>query len=246
MIQALIVEDEDNSKDILTALINKYCHQVEVLDCASDANEAVEKIELHKPDLVFLDIELPYGNAFDILSKLKEINFHIVFTTAYDEYVMKAIKVGAADYLLKPIDYLELAEAVEKIEKKIAERKIHLNMEQFMATFPKQLQTNNLALPTMEGYSFIKLDEIIRIAAEGNYCKIYCINKQTYTITRQIHDIENKLPQGAFCRIHNSHIVNMNHVKEYVKGRGGYVVMIDGSNVDVSNRRKDQFLGRFS
>jgi two-component system LytT family response regulator len=101
-------------------------------------------------------------------------------------------------------------------------------------------------MPTMEGYSFIKFEDIIRIAADGNYCRIYCTNKQTFTITRQIHDVESKLPAASFCRVHNSYIVNMAHIKEYVKGRGGYVVMADGSQVDVANRRKDQFLERFS
>ena len=246
MIKALIVEDEVNSREILGTLLRQYCPQVEILDHASDANEAVEKIQSLKPELVFLDIVLPFGNAFDILSRLKEISFYIVFTTAYDKYVIRAIKVGATDYLLKPIDHNELTETVRRIENSIAEKKGFLSMEQLMATFSKQLHTNNIALPTMDGYTFIKFDDIIRIAAEGNYSKIFCLNNQIHTVTRQIHDIEDKLPLAAFCRIHNSHIIHMKYVKEYVKGRGGYVIMVDGSEVDVSFRRKEQFLERFS
>ena len=246
MIQALIVEDEENSRDILVTLINQYCPQVNIAGFAADANEAVEKIQSLKPELVFLDIELPYGNAFDIISRLKETNFHIVFTTAYDKYVIKAIKAGATDYLLKPINYEELIETIQKIEKDIASRKGYMDMAQLMAAFSKQLYIDNLALPTMEGYSFIKLDEIIRVMAEGNYCKIFCLNNQVYTITKQIHEVEDKLPAAAFCRIHNSHIISMKHIKEYVKGRGGYVVMVDGAQVEVSYRKKDQFLERFS
>ncbi len=246
MIHALIVEDEDNSRDILNTLIGKYCPEVNVLDDACDANEAVEKIEALQPDLVFLDIELPYGNAFDIISRLKKVDFHIIFTTAYDEHVIKAIKTGAIDYLLKPIDYQELVMAVKKVEAKISEKEKSVSLEQITAVFSKHLYTNNIALPTMEGYRFIKPDEIIRIEAEGNYCKIYCLNNQTYTITKQIHDIECRLPEAVFCRIHSSHIINMQHIKEYIKGRGGYVIMIDGSHVDVSIRKKDKFLERFT
>jgi two-component system LytT family response regulator len=246
MIQALIIEDEENSKDILTSLLRKHCNQVAIAGYAADANEAVEKIELLKPDMVFMDIELPYGNAFDILARLKEFNFHIVFTTAYDDYILKAIRAGAIDYLLKPIDYKELTEAVNKIEKKINERQSYLNLELLIASFSKQINNDTLALPTMEGYSFIRFEDIIRISAEGNYCKIYCLNKQTFTISRQIHEIESKLPSSVFCRVHNSYIINIKHIKEYIKGRGGSVRMTDGSEVDVSNKRKDQFLERFS
>jgi two-component system LytT family response regulator len=246
MIQALIVEDEDNSREVLTTVINKYCPQVEIRGYAADANEAVEKIQSLRPNTVFMDIELPYGNAFDIISRLKEINFHIVLTTAYDEYVIKAIKAGATDYLLKPIDHMELIEAVRKIEKKIEEKEKYINLEAMIAAFSRQLNTNSMALPTMEGYNFIKFDEVIRIAADGNYCKIFCVNNKTYTITRQIHDIELKLPAATFCRVHNSHIISLMHIKEYIKGRGGYVTMADGSHVDVSIRRKDEFLERFA
>jgi len=246
MIQTLIIEDEENSRAVLDSLIAKYCPQLAIAGHATDAPSAIAMIESLKPELVFMDIELPYGNAFDILGKLKEISFYVVFTTAYDEYVLKAIRSGVTDYLLKPIDKVELMEAVAKIEKKIAERRSFMTIEQFMAAFSKQLYSSNLALPTMEGYSFIKFDEIVRIAAEGNYCKIYCLNKQTYTISKQIHEVETKLPEVSFCRIHNSHIINMAHIKEYIKGRGGYVVLTDGSTVNVSNTRKDQFLERFS
>jgi two-component system LytT family response regulator len=245
MIKAIIVEDEDNSREILTTLIERYCPQVAIAGYAVDANDAVEQIHAIKPDVIFLDIELPYGNAFDILGRLKGINVHIVFTTAYDKYVLRAIKAGAIDYLLKPIDYLELVETVGKVEQQIAEKNNHMSIEQFVSSFSKHFYNNNLALPTMEGYNFIKLDEIIRISAEGNYCKIFCLNNQTYTITKQIHDIEYKLPPDSFCRVHNSHIVNIRHIKEYVKGRGGYLIMADRSQVDVSHRRKDEFLERF-
>ncbi|PQJ11047.1 DNA-binding response regulator [Flavipsychrobacter stenotrophus] len=244
MIQALIVEDEQYSRDILEGLLSKYSPQVEILDYACDANEAVEKIEALNPELVFMDIELPYGNAFDILARLKDISFHIVFTTAYDEYILKALKAGATDYLLKPLDHAELTETIARVEKKIGEKKKYANIEQLLAAFSKQFNTNTLALPTMDGYNFIKFEDIIRVEADGNYCKIFCLNKQSYTVTRQIHEIEEKLPAVAFSRIHNSHIVNVGFVREYIKGRGGYVIMSDGSQVDVSNRRKDQFLER--
>jgi two-component system LytT family response regulator len=246
MIQTLIVEDEENSRNMLAAMLGKYCPQVEVIGYAADAMEAVEKIKLLQPTLLFLDIELPYGNAFDVLAKVGETDCHIVFTTAYDEYVLKAIKAGATDYLLKPIDHHELAETVQRIEKKLTGQRSSRSVEQLLAAMSKQLSGNNLALPTMDGYSFVKFDDIVRIEADGNYCRIHCINKQVHTITRQIHDLESKLPEAMFCRIHNSHIINLNYIREYVKGRGGYVVMADGSQVDVSHRRKDQFLERFT
>lgn len=245
MIKTLIVEDEEHSRTILERMLSKH-EQLELLGVATDANEAVEKIQALNPDLVFMDIELPYGNAFDILSRLKQVSFQVVFTTAYDEYVLKALKAGASDYLLKPLDNDELNEAIDRAGAKIGERDRHQNIEQLLSALSRQLNTNTLALPTMDGLTFIKFDDIIRVEADGNYCRIYCQNRPVYTVSRQIHEIEEKLPPAIFCRIHNSHIVNISFIKEYVRGRGGYVVMTDGAQVDVSNRRKDEFLQRFA
>lgn len=245
MIKAIIVEDEEHSRTTLERLLTKI-PDIEIAGQATDANEAVEQITLLNPDLLFMDIELPYGNAFDILSRLKQINFHIIFTTAYDEYVLKALKAGASDYLLKPLDADEMVEAVERVRNKLTARDKQSNMEQLLAALSKQFSTHTLALPTMDGLSFIKFDDIIRIEADGNYCRIYCVNRPVYTVTRQIHELEEKLPATSFCRIHNSHIVNISFIREYVRGRGGYVVMTDGTQVDVSNRRKDDFLERFA
>ncbi len=245
MIKALIVEDEEHSRAILERMLAKL-PQVELAGYAADANEAIDKITELEPDLVFMDIELPYGNAFDILSKLRQVSFHIIFTTAYDEYVLKALKAGASDYLLKPLDGDELAEAVERVRIKTDARDKQQNMEQLLSALSRQFNTNTLALPTMDGLSFIKFDDIIRVEADGNYCRIYCVNRPVYTVTRQIHELEEKLPLATFCRIHNSHIVNINFIRDYVRGRGGYVIMTDGTQVDVSNRRKDEFLERFA
>jgi two-component system, LytTR family, response regulator len=244
MVKILIVEDEQHSRELLETLIERHCAGVEIIATAVDANEAVEKINYLKPELVIMDIELPYGNAFEVLKKVSSLDFEIIFVTAYNEYMRNALQSGAIDYILKPIDQRELVAAIEKAVLNIGNNKSKASLEQIFDELSK-LKHNHIALPTMEGFTVVKLDEIIRIDADGSYCKIFCTGKRNYLISKQIHDLEDKLSSATFVRLHHSHIVNLNHVIQYIKGRGGQVVLSDGSVVDVSSRKKDEFISRF-
>jgi two-component system LytT family response regulator len=242
MIRTLIIEDEDNGREILSGILSKYCPDIEIVGFATDAIEAVTKIQECTPQLVLLDIELPYGNAFDVLNKLDKINFYIIFVTAYDEYALKAIKAGAIDYILKPIDYKELIVAIDKAKSLVLSNKISEQTESLINNFSTSLQPNTLSINTPEGYVFIKEKEIIHIDAAGSYSYIYCKGNKRYMISKSLHEIEEKLNPTMFIRIHHSYIVNILLVKEYIKGRGGQVQMENGTMIDVSVRKKDDFL----
>ena len=242
MIKTLVVEDEDHGREILCSLLKKYCPEIEVIDVAKDALEATKKIQETNPQLVLLDIELPYGNAFDILNELSKIDFYIIFVTAYDEYALKAIKAGAIDYILKPIDYKELYLAIEKAKKIINSKKVSEQTSNILNSFSKTLHADTISINTQDGYVFVKQEEIIHIDAEGSYSYIYCKNNKRYLLSKSLHEIEEKLNPNLFIRIHHSYIVNILLVKEYIKGRGGRVQMENGTIIDVSVRKKDDFL----
>ncbi|MGB8191965.1 MAG: LytTR family DNA-binding domain-containing protein [Chitinophagaceae bacterium] len=246
MIKAIIVDDEPKNRKILRSLLSEFCPEVVVENEAGSAAEAVPIIQAARPDIVFLDIEMPYGNGFDLLDMLMPVNFEIIFITAFDEYTMKAFKYSALDYLLKPVNIQELQEAVEKASKKVHLKNINQqlanllqNMRQQQATIPK------LAMPTQDGFMFIALQDIIRIEAKGNYTHIYCSDGQKHVSSRTIKQYEELLPPRQFFRVHNSHIINLNFIKKYHKGRGGQVEMSDGALLEVATRRKDDFLDLF-
>ena len=246
MIRAIIVDDEPKNRKILRSLLTDYCPQVVVEHEAGSAEEAVPLVQASNPDILFLDIEMPYGNGFDLLDKLMPVNFEIIFITAFDEYTMKAFKYSALDYLLKPVNIQELQQAVEKASKKIHLKNINQQLTNLLQNI-RHTQTTvpKLALPTQDGFMFITLQDIIRIEASGNYTSIHSVDGQKHVSSRTIKQYDEMLPARQFFRIHNSHIVNLNFIKKYHKGRGGYVEMSDGALLEVATRRKDDFLALF-
>ena len=244
MIRAIIVDDEPKNRRILRQLLEKFCPQVAVEHEAGSAKEALEVIALSKPELLFLDIEMPYGNAFDLLDQLVPVDFEIIFITAFDEYTLKAFKYSALDYLLKPVNIEELQAAVERASKKIHLKSINQQLTNLLENLNSTKQPiSKIAVPTNDSYVFVALREILRLEARGNYTCIYTADGSKHISSRNIKQYDEMLPEKQFFRIHNSHIVNLEHVKKYRRGRGGEVEMADGAVLEVATRRKDAFLG---
>ena len=246
MFKTVIVDDEPKNLRILKKLLQDFCPQIQVVGEAGDAKMAFKVIRELKPELVILDIEMPYGNAFDLLDSLMPIDFEIIFITAFDNYSLKAFKYSALDYLLKPVDISELQLATEKAIQKITGKNINQQVALLLSNF-KNPQNNlqKIAIPTMDGFVFMNVEDIARCEANGAYTFIHTIRNEKITASKSIREYEELLPSAIFCRIHNSHLVNLNKIKKYSKGRGGTVIMEDGAILEVAIRRRDEFLSIF-
>lgn len=246
MIQAVIIDDEVNNVTSLKNLLTKFCPGVQVVGTADNANTGYDLIKATGPQLAFLDIEMPFGNAFDLLNRLGEITFEIIFITAFDRYAIKAFKYSALDYLLKPVNIDELQQAVEKVtrqvDSKIANEKV-LNLLHNINT--GKAATPKIAIAGINDTTFINIQEITRLEAQKNYTLVHLNNGQKIMTTKNLGSYEELLPESSFCRIHHSHIVNLNFISKYKKGRGGHIEMADGTDIEVSIRKKDAFLERF-
>lgn len=246
MIKAVIVDDEPYCCEALDALLNRYCPQVKVVGICYSGREALQEIREQKPQLLFLDIEMPQMNGFELLQKIPDPGFDLIFTTSYDQYAIKAIRFSALDYLLKPIDRDELQAAVHKVvERNHPPLTQQLELLLHKMHLPAS-QINKVALPTMEGLQMLTVDTIISCESDSNYTIVFLKDKQKIVVSRTLKDIEEILEDHPFLRIHHSHLVNINEINKYVKGEGGYVVMSDGSKVDVSRSKKESVLRRLS
>ena len=239
MITAIIVDDEPYSCESLATLLERYCPDVKVLDICYSGADAVKAIKEQAPTLLFLDIEMPGMNGFEMLQQLSSINFSVIFTTSYDQYAIKAIKFSALDYLLKPVDRDELQAAVQK-----AMHRSHETFSQQVEMLLHKLQhpfsaVNKIAIPTIEGLRMISVNSIISCASSSNYTILSLMNKEKITASKTLKEIEEMLEDFSFLRVHHSFVVNVNQVEEYIKGDGGYLIMSDGSNIDVSRSRKE-------
>lgn len=244
MINCIIVDDELKSRESLKILLQDFCNDVTVLALCENVNEAMEAIRKHKPDVVFLDIQLQRETGFDLLARIQEINFEIIFTTAYSEYAIKAFKFSAIDYLLKPIDIEELKRAVSKVEKRKGDT-ITSRLQELMNNLRSSSSENyKLALPTANGLIFIRMQDILYCEASSNYTDITLSDGKKYTVSRTLREYEELLEGHNFYRIHHSYLINLNAIKKYVRGDGGYVVMSNDKSLDVSKRKKEGFLSR--
>lgn len=248
MIKSVIIDDEPKNLKILTRMLEEFCPEVEITGTASKFAEAIEIIRMEKPDLVFLDIALPGGDAFDLLGKLQPVEFEIIFVTAYDNYTLTAFKYSAVDYLLKPVKIEELQSAVARAIKR---KQLRLNnLDQLGSLlnglFKQQAASvRKIAVPTVNGLFFLPLDEIIRCEASGGYTHIHKLDKKKLIVSRRMSEYEELLPPSQFFRIHNSHIINLDQVVRYHRGRGGVIEMSDGAMLELATRRKEEFLARF-
>ncbi len=242
MISAIIIDDEAKGRLALREKIAGYCPQIEILAEAADGPDAILKITRYKPQLIFLDIEMPRMNGFEMLNELTEKNFHIIFTTAYDQYAITAIKYAAFDYLLKPIDIEELKTAVAKIDATAnKETKKQAEWLQQNIAHPKK-HLNKLVIPTLEGLHFYDINDIVYLEANSNYTSIYLLNNLKIVASKTLKDFEELLPPEIFFRTHHSYVINLKFIKRYIKGDGGQIEMQNGAYIDVSRRKKEEFL----
>ncbi|MBO9203033.1 MULTISPECIES: LytR/AlgR family response regulator transcription factor [Niastella] len=242
MITATIVDDEPLCCESLATLLENYCPAIKVSDICVSAPAALKSISEHPPQILFLDIEMPQMNGFELLERLQEINFQLIFTTSYDQYAIKAIQFSALDYLLKPIEREELKAAVQKAVQRI-QRPLPEQIEMLLQKlYHPTMSLNKIAIPTLEGLQMIFIESVIFCKAESNYTILVLKNKQRITASRTLKEVEAMLEDHSFARVHNSWVVNLNEVEKYVKGEGGYLIMSDGSTIDVSRNRKEMML----
>ncbi len=246
MITAVIVDDEANNVASLKTLIERFCMDVQIVGTADSAETALPLIQQQAPGLVFLDIEMPRGNGFDLLEKLMPVNFEVIFVTAFNEYAIKAFRYSALDYLLKPVNIIQLKEAVQKASERIHSKTAYRKIEGLLANMQQGRNLKKIALPSGDGLVFEELDQIIRIEASASYIHVYIADKRKIVVTRSMGEFEELLPESNFCRIHHSHIINLNRIRKYHRGRGGCVEMEDGTTIEVAVRKKDFFLNRFA
>ena len=242
MIRTLIIDDEESAINVVKLLLQKYVPEVDEIYTAVGATEGIMAINQCKPQLVFLDIEMPLLNGFQLLEQFPGHSFDIIFMTAYDQYAIKAIRFSALDYLLKPIDREELKKAVQKVSQR-QQPPLPQQLEILLQKLNQPVQSGlRIAIPTMEGLQMIQIDSIISCAADSNYTNLHLKNKQKITASRTLKDIEEMLEGRSFFRVHHSHLVNLNEIHKYVKGEGGYLIMSDDSTIDVSRSRKELLL----
>ena len=249
--KTLIIEDEQKSRDMLATLIKKNFPQLTIVGLAKNVTEGVEFINTLSPDLVFLDISMPDGTGFDVLEKTQGLKFDIIFTTATDKHALKAIKYSACDYLLKPIDVDELKPTVDKlIEKHASKTSTMPSMEnlQFLIQNLKRADDNysKITLPTGNAYEIVSIKDIIRCEAEGSYTNFVLIGNKKLMVSASMKHYEDLLPANDFIRIHHHHLININHVVRFLKVDGGYAIMSDNSQLEISRRKKDAFLERLN
>ena len=242
MIKAIIVDDEPYCCEALAILLERYCPQVEVVKSCLSGSEALHAIKEHQPRLLFLDIEMPQMNGFELLEKIKQIHFELIFTTSYDQYAIKAIRFSALDYLLKPIDREELQRAVQKVTQRLQyplPQQIDILLQKLQSP---QHSLNKIAIPTMEGLRMITVDTIVSCSSDSNYTILILKDGQKVIASRTLKEIEELLEDHSFLRVHHSHLVNLNEINRYVKGEGGYLVMTNEAAIDVSRSRKEMLL----
>lgn len=245
-IKAIIIDDEQDAREALRLAIQRFCMEVEVVASCSSVSSGIQAIQKQQPDLVFLDIQMPYQSGFDLLEALEVIRFEVIFVTAYEQYALRAIKFSALDYLLKPVDIDELARAIERV----VERRLQASQHQYQAAAAnlkyQAQKINKLAIPALDGILFLPINDIIFCQADGNYTHLMLQGGKRHLVCKKLKDFEGVLSHANFCRVHHSALINVQHIEKYVRGEGGYVIMKEGHHVDVSRRKKEALLSLFA
>lgn len=245
MIRAIIIDDEPNAVGLLTLRLSQHCPQVEVVASCTNSHKGIQAIIDYRPDVVFLDIEMPQLNGFQVLEAVSGVSFSLVFVTAYDKFALKAFRYSAVDYLLKPIDTQELIQSVERVEKqqKTAPEQLEHLKHQF--SNPGRILPDRLALPYQNGVSFVNMKDIVFCESDDNYTKFLLSDGQQYLVTKSLREIQELLEERDFLRVHRQYLINLNHIKKFVKGEGSYVVMTNQHTIPVSRAQKDRLMERF-
>lgn len=241
-LRTILIEDEQSSLENLHQKLTEFCPSLRVIATSMRPEEAILLIRHHKPEVVFLDIEMPRMDGFRMLQEIKEVDFEVIFVTAYNQYAIEAIRFSAFDYLVKPVVIKELQAAVERL----ADKSNHKSKERFEALRQKlsdpRSQENTIPVPTSDGIEFLQIKDIIRIESSSNYSRLILIGGRILVVAKLLREFEELLSPYRFYRVHNSHLINLLFVKKYVRGDGGQIILRNGDVVDVSRRKKDEFL----
>ena len=247
MIKAVIVDDEQDSIDILKALVNTFLDHVEIIGSATDIKTAYTLIKSHEPELVFLDIEMGSNTGFDLLELFDDTNFRLIFVTAHEKFALRAIRFSALDYIVKPVSPNDLKRAVDRLESAGAPKDQGKKVKQmFTNLLTENIGHHKLTLPTIDGFEFVKISEILYCKADGSYSHFYLTNKQKLTTSKNLKYYSEILTEHAFYRIHSATLINLMYLKKFSKSVGGYVIMEDGSELSVSKSRKNGLLEALS
>lgn len=244
MIKTIIIDDEYNASEFLEKMLKRYFpNKFHICKTCENIDDAVKAIEEHQPDLVFLDIQMPNKNGFELFKEIKEINFEVIFTTAHSEFAIDAIKRSALDYLLKPINYIDLLGAINRYEQKNKKE----NQEKKLSILIENIDSGDtahkkIAIATETGFEFVKFNTIVYLEAQNNYTKFNLTNGSSITTSKTLKHYEDILPSELFFRIHKSYLVNMNFIKRFTKGDEQFVELITGQQLPVSIRKKDEFI----
>lgn len=242
-ISTVIIDDEADGREAIRLAIEKYCPEIAIDGIYADPEEGLRNIQKIKPNLVFLDVQMPHLSGFDILTKLSPISFEVIFVSAHDQYAIKAIRFSALDYLLKPIDVEDLVRAVSKVKQRLENNRTPYQLESALHNIRRTAnKLERIAVPSANGIDFFQVGDIVFCDAEGSYTKIHLTDGQQHLVSRNLKDFENLLMDSGFCRVHHSSLINLRHVTKYIKGDGGYVILSGGHHVDISRRKKEEFL----
>ena len=240
-IKSIIVDDEKNGRENLSGILNQYCPEIDILGQVDSVESGILIIKDGTPDLVFLDIEMPKADGFQLLEHFKDFHFEVIFVTAFDNYAIKAIRFSAADYILKPINVNHLKDAVDKVAKRIKQKEENQRMKQLIYNL-RQPGNPRIGLPTGDRIEFVGVDQIIRCQGEGNYTHIYFEGKKHLLVSKTLVEFEDLLQEYSFLRVHKTHLVNLKHVTAYLKNDGGMLQLINGDFISISRRRKETVL----
>jgi two-component system LytT family response regulator len=239
MIRALIVEDEKASRDALRAMLARYCGEVDVIGEAEGVRKGIQMIREKKPDVVFLDIQMPDGSGFRLLEETRDERFEVIFTTAFDQFGIRAIKYSALDYLLKPIDADELIQAVSKLKKQEFRLRASQHIDTLLENLKQPEEPHKIVLSTAERIYVVDVDEIIRCESDNYYTRFFFLNNKPLLISKTLKEHEALLSEHHFIRPHKSHLVNVKYIKQYSRSAGGVLILDDGSEIPVSRRKRE-------
>ena len=242
MATILIVDNEKHCIESIIDLISRCNFEFEIITSAQTVKEAIYKTNSYKPDLIFLDIHLGNQTGFDFLSEIEKKDFDLIFTTAYEQYAVKAFEFSALDYLLKPINLEDFKRAINKFNNNVSRQYFENKMDVFLHNLKNDILNRKIVIPSQEGLEFLELHNIVRFQADGNYTHVFLKNGTKFTASKTLKYFEDMLSGSIFFRVHHSHMINLEHIKKYYKGRGGYIIMEDNTSVNVSVRKKESLL----